>query len=56
MLKWLLTGGLIPPTLLLVGAFFLIYLKGYPWRAPGRMLSAFVGEKNEKGCNGDNVF
>lgn len=51
MLKWLLTGGLIPPTLLLVGAFFLIYLKGYPWRAPGRMLSAFVGEKNEKGTS-----
>ena len=41
MLKWLLTGGLIPPLLLLVGVFFLVYLKGYPWRAPRRMLSAF---------------
>ena len=40
MLKWLLTGGLIPPLLLLVGMFFLFYLKGYPWRAPQRMLSA----------------
>ena len=45
MLKWRLTGGLIPPLLLLVGVFFLIYLKGYPWRTPKRMLSAFVGEK-----------
>ena len=40
MLKWILTGGLIPPMLLLVGVFFLVYLKGYPWRVPGRMLSA----------------
>lgn len=40
MLKWLLTGGLIPPMLLLVGVFFLIYLKGYPWRAPRQMLAA----------------
>ena len=40
MLKWLLTGGLIPPMLLLVGVFFLVYLKGYPWRASRRMLSA----------------
>lgn len=48
MLKWLLTGGLIPPLLLLVGLFFLFYLKGYPWRAPRRMLSAFAGEKKGK--------
>ena len=40
MLKWLLTGGLIPPLLLLVGVFFLVYLRGHPWRAPKRMLSA----------------
>ena len=40
MLKWLLTGGMIPPLLLLVGAFFIVYLKGYPWRAPRRMLTA----------------
>lgn len=51
MLKWLLTGGLIPPLLLLAGAFFSIYLKGYPWRAPGRMLSAFVGEKKGEGTS-----
>lgn len=43
MLKWLLTGGLIPPILLIVGVFFLFYLKGYPWRTPGKMLSAMRG-------------
>ena len=48
MLKWLLTGGLIPPLLLLVGAYFGIYLRGYPWRAPRRMLSAMRGG-GEKG-------
>ena len=51
MLKWFLTGGLIPPLLLLSGMFFLIYLRGYPWRAPGRMLSAFVGEKKGEGTS-----
>ena len=51
MLKWLLTGGLIPPLLLIVGTFFLIYLRGYPWRAPRRMLSAFVGEKKGEGTS-----
>ena len=51
MLKWLLTGGLIPPILLIVGVFFLIYLRGYPWRAPKRMLSAFVGEKKGEGTS-----
>lgn len=43
MLKWLLTGGLIPPLLLIVGVFFLFYLKGYPWRTPRKMLSAMRG-------------
>ena len=47
MLEWLLTGGLIPPILLLVGVFFLFYLKGYPWRAPRRMLSAMRGGEKE---------
>ena len=51
MLKWLLTGGLIPPLLLICGLFFFVYLKGYPWRAPGRMLSAFVGEKTGEGTS-----
>ena len=51
MLKWLLTGGLIPPLLLLVGLFFLIYLRGYPWRAPRKMLSAFTPEKKGEGTS-----
>ena len=51
MLKWLLTGGLIPPLLLIVSAFFLIYLRGYPWRAPRQMLSVFVGEKKGEGTS-----
>ncbi len=51
MLKWLLTGGLIPPLLLIVGLFFLIYLRGYPWRAPRQMLSAFVCEKKGEGTS-----
>jgi len=44
MLKWLLTGGAVPIFLLLVGAFYIIYLKGYPFRAPRRMLVALRGE------------
>ena len=51
MLKWLLTGGLIPPLLLFGSTFFLFYLRGYPWRAPGQMLSAFVGEKKGEGTS-----
>ncbi len=51
MLKWLLTGGLIPPLLLFGSTFFLFYLRGYPWRAPGQMLSAFVGEKQGEGTS-----
>ena len=43
MVKWILTGGLIPPMLLLTGIFFCIYLRGYPWRAPRKMLSAMRG-------------
>ena len=51
MLKWLLTGGLIPPLLLFGSTFFLFYLRGYPWRAPRQMLSAFVGEKKGEGTS-----
>lgn len=51
MLKWFLTGGLIPPMLLLVGVFFLVYLKGYPWRAPRRMLSAMRGGEEVGGTS-----
>ena len=46
MVKWMLTGGLIPPMLLLCGGFFTVYLKGYPARSPRRMLlSLRDGEK-----------
>ena len=51
MLKWLLTGGLIPPLLLFGSAFFLFYLRGYPWRAPRQMLAAFTGEKKGEGTS-----
>lgn len=40
MLKWLLTGGLLPVLLIACGLFFLIYLKGLPLRSPKRMLGA----------------
>ncbi len=40
MLKWLLQGGALPPILMICGLFFLFYLRGYPLRAPRRMLSA----------------
>ena len=40
MLSWLLEGGLIPPMLLGCGLFFIVYLRGYPMRAPRRMLDA----------------
>ncbi len=50
MFKWVLTGGLVPPMLLLCGVFFMIYLKGYPGRAPFKMLSSF-----HRGGTGDGV-
>ncbi len=40
MLKWLLTGGLIPAALMLCGVFFLIFLRGYPFRSPRMMWRA----------------
>ncbi len=43
MLEWLLTGGWLPPILMASGLFFLIYLKGYPFRAPRRLLQALRG-------------
>ncbi|MBQ9773552.1 MAG: amino acid carrier protein [Clostridia bacterium] len=47
MLRWVLTGGLIPVFLLLGGVLLLFYLKGYPFRSPramGRALRASAGE------------
>ncbi|MBQ8416852.1 MAG: amino acid carrier protein [Clostridia bacterium] len=43
MLQWLLTGGPIPVVLMLSGIFFLFYLRGYPWRAPKKMISSLSG-------------
>lgn len=40
MIKWLLTGGALPPFLLGCGVFFILYLRGYPMRAPRRALRA----------------
>lgn len=45
MIKWILTGGLIPPLLLVCGVFFLFYLRGEPFRSPRRMLRAMRGGK-----------
>ena len=39
-LQWFLTGGLIPPLLILVGIFFLIYLRGRPLFFPHSMILA----------------
>ena len=40
MLRWLLTGGAIPGLLILMGVFFLFYLRGIPLRSPALMLRA----------------
>ncbi len=40
MIGWILTGGAVPVLLLFCGVFFIIYLRGYPLRAPRAMLSA----------------
>ncbi len=40
MIKWLLTGGLVPVALMGCGIFFLIYLGGRPMRSPRWMLRA----------------
>ena len=51
MIKWLLTGGLIPPILLALGVFFLLYLKGYPFLKPRRMLGALLGGGSKSGIS-----
>ncbi len=40
MLQWFLQGGALPPLLMVCGLFFLFYLRGFPFRAPRRMLAA----------------
>jgi len=39
-LKWVLTGGLVLPLLMICGIFFLFYLRLFPFRAPGKMWRA----------------
>ncbi len=51
MWEWFLTGGMIPFLLLAAGIFFLIYLKGYPFRAPLRMLRAFGRDGGTRGMS-----
>ncbi|MBQ7173352.1 MAG: sodium:alanine symporter family protein [Clostridia bacterium] len=50
MLSWMLTGGGVLFFLLLVGIFFLFYLKGLPLRRPGRLLKILT-EKQEDGTS-----
>ena len=40
MIKWILTGGLIPPLLLASGVFFFLYLRGHPFFSPRKALRA----------------
>ena len=47
----LLTGGAIPPLLLLVGGFFLLYLRGAPLRFPRRMLRAMTRKSSPDGVS-----
>jgi AGCS family alanine or glycine:cation symporter len=49
MLEWILTGGALPWMLAGAGVFFLVYLKGKPFRHPIRMLKVF-SEKPESGA------
>lgn len=47
----LLTGGAIPPLLLLAGGFFLLYLRGAPLRFPRRMLRAMTHKSSPDGVS-----
>ncbi len=48
---WLLTGGLIPPLLILLGGFFFLYLRGLPLRSPKRMFSSLATPPKEGGIS-----
>lgn len=48
-LLWILTGGATPLLIAAVGIFFLIYLKGGPFRAPRRMLCALTHQSQAAG-------
>lgn len=48
-LIWILTGGATPILITAVGIFFLIYLKGGPFRAPTRMLCSLTHQSRDTG-------
>ncbi len=50
-LVWLLTGGLIPPLLILLGGFFFLYLRGKPLRSPMKMLHSLSAPPKEGGIS-----
>ena len=50
-MEWILKGGLIPAMLLATGVFFLLYLRGYPFRTPRKMLRGL----SATGKNGGGV-
>ena len=51
MIQWLLTGGFIPPLLMMTGIFFFLYLKGAPLRHPVKMLRALGSDGSEDGIS-----
>jgi AGCS family alanine or glycine:cation symporter len=48
---WLLTGGLIPLLLILLGGFFFLYLRGRPLLSPRRMLRTLAVPPKESGIS-----
>lgn len=50
-LVWLLTGGAVPGLLLAGGIFFLIRLRGGPFRTPRRMLRSMAGRRGNGGVS-----
>lgn len=51
MIKWLLTGGLIPLFLIGTGVFFLFYLGFLPLRKPRKMLRAMLSPAPQSGVS-----
>ena len=49
MLKWFFGGGMIPILLTACGLYLLVYLRGYPFRAPKRMLTALFPKDTRNG-------
>lgn len=45
MVGWFLTGGAVPVFLVICGSFFLWYLRGGPFRSPGKLFGALRGKR-----------